>query len=178
MSGFPRLLLGRLFLLAGILGADIFLLAVTPHAFSLLGPFAPFGIASYAVYLGLGYSELKTQREELPFGIGILPRSPGLRTHDLAGRYCRASWIRLPGRIHDGPSRSSRSSSCWNCSAGPGLRSTRDLGWYPSQDQAALALCHTRRRSRVVPAASRCNPSGIHPALHLADSCRSSPFIL
>ncbi|MGA8740176.1 MAG: CAAX prenyl protease-related protein [Terracidiphilus sp.] len=71
MSGFPRLLLGRLFLLAGILGADIFLLAVTPHAFSLLGPSAPFGIAAYGVYLGLGYSELKTQKEELPFSTGF-----------------------------------------------------------------------------------------------------------
>jgi CAAX prenyl protease-like protein len=70
-SRFPRLLLGRLFLLAGILAADIFLLAVTPHAFSLLGPFAPFGIAAYASYLGLGYSELKSQKEELPFSMGF-----------------------------------------------------------------------------------------------------------
>ena len=69
MFGFPHLLLRRLFLLAGILGADIFLLAVTPHAFSLLGPLAPFGIAAYGVYLGLGYSELKTQKEELPFSV-------------------------------------------------------------------------------------------------------------
>ncbi len=71
MARFPRFLLGRLFLLAGILGTDIFLLAVTPHTFPLLGPFAPFGIASFAVYLGLGHSELKTQRQELPFGIGF-----------------------------------------------------------------------------------------------------------
>ncbi len=49
----------------------MFLLAVTPHAFSLLGPFAPFGIAAYAVYLGLGYSELQAQKEELPFGVGF-----------------------------------------------------------------------------------------------------------
>ena len=71
MSRFPRLLLGRLFLLAGILAADIFLLAVTPHYFALLGPFAPFGIVAYAVYLGLGYSELKSQKEELPFSMGF-----------------------------------------------------------------------------------------------------------
>jgi CAAX prenyl protease-like protein len=71
MSRFPRLLLGRLFLLAGILGADIFLLAATPHSFSFLGPFAPFGITSFAVYLGLGYAELRAQRQELPFGIGF-----------------------------------------------------------------------------------------------------------
>ena len=69
MRAFFRVLLGRLFLLAGILGADIFLLAVVPHNFSFLGPFAPFGITSFAVYLGLGFSELKTQRQELPFGV-------------------------------------------------------------------------------------------------------------
>ena len=71
ISRFPRLLLGRLLLLAGILGADIFLLAEVPHAFSLLGPFAPFGIAAYGVYFGLGYSDLKTQKEELPFSMGF-----------------------------------------------------------------------------------------------------------
>ena len=71
MSIFPRHLLGRLFLLAGILGVDCFLLAATPHAFALLGPFARFGIAWYAVFLGLGYSEFMEQRQELPFGIGF-----------------------------------------------------------------------------------------------------------
>ncbi len=68
---FFRVPLGRLFLLAGILGADIFLLAVIPHDFALLGSFASFGITSFAVYLGLGFSDLKTQRQELPFGIGF-----------------------------------------------------------------------------------------------------------
>jgi CAAX prenyl protease-like protein len=66
-----RSLPGRLFLLAGILAADIFLLAVVPHDFSLLGPFAPFGITSFAVYLGLGFSGLKKQTQELPFSIGL-----------------------------------------------------------------------------------------------------------
>ena len=49
----------------------MFLLAITPHSFSLLGPFAPFGIASFAAYVGLGYSELQAQSQELPFGIGF-----------------------------------------------------------------------------------------------------------
>jgi CAAX prenyl protease-like protein len=71
MRVFFRSLLGRLFLLAGILAADMLLLAAVPHNFSLLGPFAPFGITTFAVYLGLGFSELKTQRQELPFGIGF-----------------------------------------------------------------------------------------------------------
>ena len=71
MSRFFRFLLGRLFLLEGFLGADIFVLAVTPHTFALLGPFAPFGIATYAAYLCLGYSELKAQKEEVPFSMGF-----------------------------------------------------------------------------------------------------------
>jgi CAAX prenyl protease-like protein len=64
-------LLGRLVLLAAILAAEVFPLAATPHFFHLLGPFAPFGIASYAVFLGLGYSEFKAQRQPLPFGVGF-----------------------------------------------------------------------------------------------------------
>ena len=71
MPTLPRHLLGRLFLLAGILGADFLLLDVTPHSLHFLDPFAPFIIASYAVFLGLGYSEFKAQRQELPFGIGF-----------------------------------------------------------------------------------------------------------
>lgn len=68
---FPCRLLGRLFLFAGILAVEVFLLAATPHSFPLIGPLAPFGIASYAVFLGLGYSEFKTERQELPFGAGF-----------------------------------------------------------------------------------------------------------
>jgi CAAX prenyl protease-like protein len=71
IGAFFRVLPGRLVLLAGILGADIFLLAVVPHNFEFFGPFASFGITSFAVYLGLGFSGLKTQREELPFGVGF-----------------------------------------------------------------------------------------------------------
>jgi CAAX prenyl protease-like protein len=68
---FPRFVLGRLFLLAGVLAADILLLASLPHPFASLGPFARFGIASCAAFLGLGYSELKTQGQELSFGTGL-----------------------------------------------------------------------------------------------------------
>ena len=67
----PRHLLGRLILLAGILGLDILLLAGTPHRFSLLGPLPPFGIVSYAVFVGLGYSYFKTQKQNLPFSVGL-----------------------------------------------------------------------------------------------------------
>ncbi len=68
MLMFPRYLLGRLFFLAGILAADCILLAITPHSFSLLGPFAPLVIVWFAVFLGLGYTELGAERQELPFG--------------------------------------------------------------------------------------------------------------
>ncbi len=71
MSIFPRYLLGRLFLLAGVLAADFFVLDAVPHSLHFLDPFAPFIIASYAVFLCLGYSEFKAQRQELPFGIGF-----------------------------------------------------------------------------------------------------------
>jgi exosortase E/protease (VPEID-CTERM system) len=47
------------------------LLASVPHAMPLLGPLASFGIVSFAVFLGLGYSRLKAQREEIPFGAGL-----------------------------------------------------------------------------------------------------------
>lgn len=66
-----RRLLGRLFLFAGILVPDILLLASAPHPFSLLGALAPFGIVSYAVFVGLGYSHFKRQKEILPFGVGF-----------------------------------------------------------------------------------------------------------
>lgn len=70
--------LGRLFLLAGILAAESFLLASVPHDFSLLGPFARFGIAAFAVYLGLGFSELKGQSQKLPFSVKLFLAHLGL----------------------------------------------------------------------------------------------------
>jgi len=69
--GFPRLLLGRVWLLAVFLVLDIVLLASTPHSVALLGALAPFGIVSFAVFVGLGYSYLKAQRAELRFGKGL-----------------------------------------------------------------------------------------------------------
>ena len=50
---------------------DILLLASTPHPFSLLGALAPFGIVSYAVFIGLGYSYFKRQKQILPFSVGF-----------------------------------------------------------------------------------------------------------
>lgn len=63
----PRHLLGRLYFLAIVLTIDCVVLAVVPHNWSLLGPFAPAGIAAFAVFLGLGHSTLKGRREELRF---------------------------------------------------------------------------------------------------------------
>jgi exosortase E/protease (VPEID-CTERM system) len=65
---FPRHLLGRLYLLAAILSLDCLLIAFVPHSVPLLGPFAPFGIVSAAVFVGLGYSRIKLQRDDLRFG--------------------------------------------------------------------------------------------------------------
>jgi exosortase E/protease (VPEID-CTERM system) len=64
----PRHLLGRLYLFATVLSLDCLLVALIPHEIKLLGPLAPFGIVTYAVFLGLGYSRLERQKEELPFG--------------------------------------------------------------------------------------------------------------
>ena len=61
-------MLGRLFLLAAFLGLDALLLASTPHRSALLGAAAPLGIVAYAVFVGLGYTQLRTQRTELRFG--------------------------------------------------------------------------------------------------------------
>jgi exosortase E/protease (VPEID-CTERM system) len=69
--GLPRFLLGRLYLLAAILAVDCALIAAIPHAAPLLGPLAPFGIVSFAVFLGLGYPRLKRQREEIKFNAGL-----------------------------------------------------------------------------------------------------------
>jgi exosortase E/protease (VPEID-CTERM system) len=65
-------LLGRFYLFAAILGVEVVALASIPHAASLLGPLAPFGIVCFAVFVGLGHSKLKLQQEPLPFGSGFL----------------------------------------------------------------------------------------------------------
>jgi exosortase E/protease (VPEID-CTERM system) len=67
----PQLLIGRLYLLAAILAAECLLTASVPHAGPLLGPLAPAGIVSFAVVLGLGYSRLNGQREQLSFNFGL-----------------------------------------------------------------------------------------------------------
>ena len=64
-------LLGRLYLLAAVLALDCALVAGTPHAAPLLGPLAPFGIVAFAVFLGLGFSRLKAQRNQLRFSAGL-----------------------------------------------------------------------------------------------------------
>ena len=51
-----------------VLSLDCLLVALIPHTIGILGPLAPFGIVSFAVFLGLGYSQLERQKEELPFG--------------------------------------------------------------------------------------------------------------
>jgi exosortase E/protease (VPEID-CTERM system) len=67
----PRQPLGRLYLFAAILAIDCALLAGVPHIGTLLGPLAPSGIAAFAVFIGLGYSELKARKDDLPFS-GLL----------------------------------------------------------------------------------------------------------
>ncbi|WP_263351882.1 exosortase E/protease, VPEID-CTERM system [Acidicapsa acidisoli] len=54
--------------MAGILTLDVVLVASIFHTAALLGPFAPLGIVSYAVFLGLGHSYFKKHKEDLPFG--------------------------------------------------------------------------------------------------------------
>jgi exosortase E/protease (VPEID-CTERM system) len=50
---------------------DCVAVAYVPHSGPLIGPLAPFGIAAYAVFLGLGYSSLKADHERLPFRWGF-----------------------------------------------------------------------------------------------------------
>ena len=64
-------MLGRLYLLAAILAADCALLASIPHAAPLLGPLAPFGIVTFAVFLGLGHRRLRAQTESIAFNPGL-----------------------------------------------------------------------------------------------------------
>jgi len=63
----PGHMLGRLYLLAAILTIDCVALASVPHIGSLLGPFAPAGIAAFAAFLGLGHSSLRQNKDELRF---------------------------------------------------------------------------------------------------------------
>ncbi len=59
--------MGRLYLLAAVLTFDCALLASIPHIGSLLGPLAPSGIVAFAIFLGLGSSALKADREAICF---------------------------------------------------------------------------------------------------------------
>jgi len=63
----PRVLIGRLYLLAAILAVDCAFIAAIPHAAPLLGPVAPSGIVALAVFFGLGYFRLKAQHEYIQF---------------------------------------------------------------------------------------------------------------
>jgi exosortase E/protease (VPEID-CTERM system) len=53
--------------LAALLTLDSALLQI-PHAVRLLGPLTPSGMVAFPVFLILGYSKLKAQQEDLPFG--------------------------------------------------------------------------------------------------------------
>jgi exosortase E/protease (VPEID-CTERM system) len=89
--------LGRLYLLATILAADCALLASIPHAAPLLGPLAPFGIVSFAVFLGLGHGRLRAQRESIRFNPGLFFAHVvcvgGLVAANLAAERDAASWF-------------------------------------------------------------------------------------
>lgn len=69
----PGHLLGRFYLFAGIVAVeDLLLSRMINMGLALpLHPF-PFAIMSFAVFLGLGHSSLKAQREVIPFRFGFL----------------------------------------------------------------------------------------------------------
>jgi exosortase E/protease (VPEID-CTERM system) len=71
-SFLPSHLLGRLYLFAAVLAVDCLLVSVIPHSDALLGSVAKFGIVSYAVFVGLGYSRLKLHKEKMPFNASLL----------------------------------------------------------------------------------------------------------
>lgn len=54
-------------MIAAVLAVDCAVLASIPHAAPLLGPLAPFGIVSFAVFVGLGYRKLQAYQAEIPF---------------------------------------------------------------------------------------------------------------
>ena len=73
------------------------MLASTPHAAPLLGPLAPFGIVSFAVFLGLGYRKLKTQQVDIPFRPGFfythLVCIAGVSIANLVARHGSLGWL-------------------------------------------------------------------------------------
>ncbi len=99
----PRFLLGRLYLLAGVLAVDCALVASVPHAAPLLGPLAPAGIVSFAVFVGLGYRRLKAQREEIEFNAGLFAVHAAcvaaLVLVNLAAEHDAGSWLNTHGGL-------------------------------------------------------------------------------
>jgi exosortase E/protease (VPEID-CTERM system) len=95
--------LGRLYILAAILAADCALLASIPHAAPLLGPLAPFGIVSFAVFLGLGHARLRTQTELIEFNFGLFCAHVvcvgALVLANLAAERNAASWFNSQGGL-------------------------------------------------------------------------------
>jgi exosortase E/protease (VPEID-CTERM system) len=67
----PRNMLPRLFLLALLLGLECLLRSSLPHTETFLAPVASFGIATFAVFFGLGYSVVKEDQQPLPFRRGF-----------------------------------------------------------------------------------------------------------
>jgi len=67
----PNHLFGRLILFVVVLALECLLRASLPHTETFLAPLASFGIAAFAVFLGLGYSLLRVQRNPLPFHTGL-----------------------------------------------------------------------------------------------------------
>lgn len=68
----PGNLLGRLYLLAAIFALETILAADALRTIPLIHPrVVPIAIVSFAVYLGLGHTWLKAQRENIPFGLNF-----------------------------------------------------------------------------------------------------------
>lgn len=67
----PRYLFGRLILFAVLLALDCLLRSSLPHTETFLAPVASFGIAAFAVFLGLSYPVLRSSRAALPFHAGF-----------------------------------------------------------------------------------------------------------
>ena len=68
----PRHLLARLVFFVLLLALECLLRSSLPHTESFLAPLASFGIAAFAVFLGLGYPAIRDQHTPLPFHIGLL----------------------------------------------------------------------------------------------------------